>query len=828
MTTLVTKCVLLLPWLAVILPCRAAASSEPSQYVLTDLGPVGGGYRYLDPTLYLNNLGQVTGDDGSHIWLWKNGTRTQLDDHSATYSTPTGINDAGFVIGRSGSGDGHSHSFITDGINFTDLSSHFESADSNVGGLNSLGMIATSTGVVDANRQFTFSGASFNLVSTPIVPNAVSDRGQIVGSISNHAYIYTGSTLAGLTIPGEERSGLNAISSNGIAAGWYGSKDGYHAFIYDTNTSVRTDLPVTPSGVSAPIAKGINGAGQTVGDNSYIPFIYQGGKISNLPPLVRNHFSGSLYEADAINSSGQIVGRLTNGQFGDRAYLLTPVGNASTYHPTPEVTTTIAPNTPPVAGKTVPRLAKWDESSQSWLPITEGSVTSNNIHVLVHGWGKGEEDWVQNRIIAHKSVNAWDDASWYQDWTNLAKSIVEKGDPTATVLGYSWLDFSATDNQLLSAGISRAATDGSGQLMARFLERALPSGFAGHLDLYGHSHGSRVAAIAATRLETDHVHVEQLTVADSPESFLTNGVPVIYPANAKNNLADVLKGMNLGRTSGTTFVDNYISAVGTTLRDPKNDKLKNIVDVNLYGPAGDITVDHGYPNRWFANVTNAQFPNVGLAWSPSLGTQYQSLGSAYRQDWFYIDNNGNAAYDKSREGNLIQTSAKTLATQSSGSALAAPDSSPVTQRPLVLQALLTQGTVVQTPSSVTFVESGTALWNGRMTTLAGDDTLTFDYSFTNPGDGDQLGISIDDQMRFFMTGVLVGTAAESSTINIGDLLPGDHIVSIGLYAYGDTQASVNVSNLAITSIPEPITLEIVGFGVVYLLTRRGVRSNHSI
>ena len=80
------------------------------------------------------------------------------------------------------------------------------------------------------------------------------------------------------------------------------------------------------------------------------------------------------------------------------------------------------------------------------------------------------------------------------------------------------------------------------------------------------------------------------------------------------------------------------------------------------------------------------------------------------------------------------------------------------------------------------------------------------YQFLNPGDGDQLGLWIDDELRFIITGNLAGTNSYTTDIDISDLSAGDHILSVALHSYGDTGCSVNVTDFTMISVPEPSTL----------------------
>ena len=56
------------------------------------------------------------------------------------------------------------------------------------------------------------------------------------------------------------------------------------------------------------------------------------------------------------------------------------------------------------------------------------------------------------------------------------------------------------------------------------------------------------------------------------------------------------------------------------------------------------------------------------------------------------------------------------------------------------------------------------------------------------------------------TGAVAGSGIQSSEFDISDYGPGPHTLSIGLYTYAGGDAVVDVSDLSITSIPEPGSL----------------------
>ena len=83
-----------------------------------------------------------------------------------------------------------------------------------------------------------------------------------------------------------------------------------------------------------------------------------------------------------------------------------------------------------------------------------------------------------------------------------------KINPHAVVLAYSWLDGAATSGALdptygipTQGYLSEAATELNGERLAAALEQLTGGSLKGSLQLIGHSHGSKVATVAAVALE---------------------------------------------------------------------------------------------------------------------------------------------------------------------------------------------------------------------------------------------------------------------------------------------------------------------------------------
>jgi pimeloyl-ACP methyl ester carboxylesterase len=224
------------------------------------------------------------------------------------------------------------------------------------------------------------------------------------------------------------------------------------------------------------------------------------------------------------------------------------------------------------------RLAMYNAATGKFVQVTRGSIGrnnsatyANNVYVIAHGWMPGYSDWVKQLQNAYpkalpRSWQTWQGTGpkpkggpstrwlFQQSKTSfpgnmftisdsgMAQQILS-ADPHATVLAYSWIDESATSSDEDAAGIptqgyrSEAYTTMNGMRMAEAIMSALAPRYSqglGKVHLIGHSHGARVATVAALALQQAGEQnsrfnvVRQLTLLDTPES---TGTVTIGAAN---------------------------------------------------------------------------------------------------------------------------------------------------------------------------------------------------------------------------------------------------------------------------------------------------------
>ncbi|HEX2047407.1 MAG TPA: hypothetical protein VHF27_06555 [Acidimicrobiales bacterium] len=289
------------------------------------------------------------------------------------------------------------------------------------------------------------------------------------------------------------------------------------------------------------------------------------------------------------------------------------------------------------------------DPSPYFRPVAPGALGAGpnppTIYVLTHGWAPGYRATVdaQGGNLLWWGAEASVNGAWASDWawspvsaplnppfpinpTGVLQAI-SAIDPSAVVVAYSWIDDSATDSGLLNLTEvyrSEACTHANGLRLASALLDAIAPSFwdqpTGLLRTIGHSHGSKVATVAALTLQNVGKRVAHLTICDAPESFGTREV------NGANLLGFYLEQMQIANPSydcaAGTFVDSYASYFGVSYAGSPN--LESIVEVsldssNLYR-AVDPADHHTYAASWYGGAARGaeieRQPPLGVAWPP--------------------------------------------------------------------------------------------------------------------------------------------------------------------------------------------------------------------
>jgi probable HAF family extracellular repeat protein len=309
------------------LPTPARAQS----YTVTNLGSFGG----RSEALSVNNAGFVAGysatsdsDDELKPFLYDGNS---LRDLTGSYGLATGINDAGQVTGFAQfPGLPNVRAFLYANGTMTILGAlpgYSNQPYSTAQAISPSGIIVGESKA----EPFSYFAGEMKGFSRRNARNAygVNDSGQIVGMLSNnHAYLFTQSRMLDIgTLDGarDTVSLATAINARGQVVG-YSTLEGNaitHAFSYDNG--IMHDLGTLRGGYSYAI--GINTNGDIVGESDGSAFLYRNGTMIDLNDVAAPTLGLlGLSRATSINDRGQIVGVGLFANEGDRAVLLTPVG----------------------------------------------------------------------------------------------------------------------------------------------------------------------------------------------------------------------------------------------------------------------------------------------------------------------------------------------------------------------------------------------------------------------------------------------------------------------------------------------------------------------
>ncbi|QEH38963.1 hypothetical protein OJF2_75750 [Aquisphaera giovannonii] len=481
------------------------------------------------------------------------------------------------------------------------------------------------------------------------------------------------------------------------------------------------------------------------------------------------------------------------------------------------------------------RLAIYDPGSGKFLPVQQNDsrLVGKDITVLVHGWAPGYSDWVQYAAQQGTTLEWWQtfqkqdgynppakNPGPASDWllqggppnataaaaTGMAQSIGQDrtsgsggpADPNAVVLAYSWIDDSATPAWDFlgvkvpeDADISESRTTLNGERLAAGLELALGSASAAsaaNIQLVGHSHGSKVATVAAVRLQQDGYPLKQLTLLDSPEDSDTAQGQAVVTLGAANFNWYFLQDLGLNRQSASApFVDAYASyfgyAYGGTTSNGTvtlSNSLNQVVDVSLYPDSlseTNIPDRHSYAAWWYTgsgepSLNNGNASGVGQYWSPLLPANAGSsnpvpgLSPYYEQDWDILSHPADRQFVLDSEG------------------------SPPSQNFTFTSAGV--GTVsLQQSSSV--IQSQAVSFRAPLDGYAG---ISFDYAFPSYQPGDLLTILADGKEAFVMDPTVSGTGTQHATISLSAGLLERHTLTFILTsASANSTSAVTISNV---------------------------------
>ena len=463
-----------------------------------------------------------------------------------------------------------------------------------------------------------------------------------------------------------------------------------------------------------------------------------------------------------------------------------------------------------------------------WAGTKKYDTTAAESPWLLDGHQAGTYGKKNTPIVEAQAGIAWDLTHYGNPNKNAPVN------PNAVVLAYSWLDDSATSGNQDSYGIptqgakSEAKTELNGERLAVALQQVLGPKFDGELQLLGHSHGSKVATVAAVALTEapTPIHVNQLTLLDSPETDGTDGVGGLLASfgDANDNwyfLPELPINSDYVNNPSTTFVDNYWSLFGErydSIQYPdSSSNLSQIVDVELY-PANYPVKDagrHTYPAYWYAGSSEKSLTNGyngnGMQWSPLQPGATPPSDLSYEQDWQYFQGqNPDPHYQFYLKVPYFPSNTDTpvIRPVSLKKAASRPGHAHVSGSGEGASVTLTQQGGTQQSFTGKFTSADTG-HNG----LRG---LLFNYQFTNFAAGDELNIYFQtveggkpvDRLAFRMDPYLIESGPQpvtngsqpgkqKGTISVGDLLGNtSHTLKFVLTSSNpNSSSSVTISNL---------------------------------
>lgn len=315
-----------------------AAQAAVADYVITDLGTLGGSWsRAWD----INDAGQVVGESGTgtrtHGFLWDTSIQ-DLGAHSGSHSYAYGINNDGTVVGASRvpTAASANHAFIWDPtIEDLHLSAPLSGTVSIARSINDDGVVVglMSNGTT---RAFVYDGTT--LVDLhPLLGTSqafdISNAGFVAGQAGTQAFRWdatNGATLIGGA--GATTSG-RGVNDGGAVVGETTTGGSTRAFLWNGTLNVLDTLGGTSSALA------VNNTGLIVGYSEVVAgdrraTLWNGSSVVDLNNLLSPGSGWTLVEARGVNSSGQIVGYgIYNGY--ERAFLLTPEAQGDSVVPEP-------------------------------------------------------------------------------------------------------------------------------------------------------------------------------------------------------------------------------------------------------------------------------------------------------------------------------------------------------------------------------------------------------------------------------------------------------------------------------------------------------------
>lgn len=318
-------------------------------YKMVDIGfPPGDGFAVPRG---INASGQITGSAGlggnsaaSHVFIYSDGTFTNLGTLGGGSGIANGINSSAQVAGYSTNAAGAYRAFISNGDSLIDIGD-LGGGSAVAYGINDAGQVVGSAVTKDgSNHPFLYSGGRMIDLGTLGSPEgsawwnsseAINNSGIVVGysytDIPNSAFlgfIWSKGKMTAVGTLGGSLSQAFAVNNVGQVTGIAYLPSGLaHAFIRETSGQMK-DLGFLQQ-YGDTWGFGINDSAVVVGQaqlnsGAVHAFVYNGTKMQDLNNLVPKGSGLTLIEANGINKTGQIVCTGQDGRGNLHSVLLTP------------------------------------------------------------------------------------------------------------------------------------------------------------------------------------------------------------------------------------------------------------------------------------------------------------------------------------------------------------------------------------------------------------------------------------------------------------------------------------------------------------------------